>query len=99
VTAAAPRISRRLLEALVELDDRLVPIAETSRRVGARADRLGLPRPSYEQIRLLIHRSRRMRLKPTTTSVLLDVMARARPPEALLDHASGVGVPPLRRRP
>jgi hypothetical protein len=97
MAAAAPRISRRLLEALVKLDDQLVPIAETYRQIGSEADRLGLTRPSYEQVRVLIHRTRRMRSKPTTTSVLLDVMARARPPEALLDHASGIGVRELRR--
>jgi hypothetical protein len=95
--AAAPRISRRLLETLVKLDDRLVPIAETYRRVGSEAERLGLTRPSYEQVRVLIHRARRMRAGPTTTTVLIEVMARARPPEALLDHASGIGVPKLRR--
>lgn len=93
----APRISRRLLEALVRLDDRLVPIAETNRRVGAEAERLGLTRPSYEQIRVLVHRSRRIRQRPTTTDVLLDISFGARSPEEFLDHISGVGVRDLRR--
>ena len=39
--AAAPRIPRRVLEALVRLDDRTVPIAETYRRVAIVADRHG----------------------------------------------------------
>jgi hypothetical protein len=89
----APRISPRLLEALVKFDDRTVPIAETCRRVGGEAERLGLPRPSYQRVRELVHASRRIRRGPSTAAVLVDVAFRARPPEALLDHLSGVGVP------
>jgi hypothetical protein len=87
------RISPRLLEALVKFDDRTVPIAETCRRVGGEAERLGLPRPSYQRVRELVHASRRIRRGPSTAAVLADVAFRARPPEALLDHLSGVGVP------
>jgi hypothetical protein len=93
--AAAPRIPRRLLEALVRIDDRGVPIAETCRRVGNEADRLGLTRPSYQRIRVLVHESRRARRGPTTTSVLLDVMAGMRPPDAVIDHAVGLPLPAL----
>ncbi|MDP8911036.1 MAG: hypothetical protein M3M94_03095 [Actinomycetota bacterium] len=75
----APRISPRLLEAVVHLDDPAVPIAEDSRRVGSEADRLGLTRPSYERIRLLVHESRRVRRRPTTANILVDVAMRARP--------------------
>lgn len=89
----APRISPRLLEALVKFDDRTVPIAETCRRVGGEAERLGLPRPSYQRVRELVHASRRIRRGPSTAAVLVDVAFRARPPEALLDQLSGVGVP------
>ena len=32
-----------------------VPFAEVTRRVGREADRLGLPRPSYQQVRVLAH--------------------------------------------
>jgi hypothetical protein len=32
-----------------------VPFAEIARRVGEEADRLGLPRPSYQQVRVLAH--------------------------------------------
>ena len=93
----APTISPRLLEALVELDDRSVPIAEVSRRVGDEADRLGLTRPSYERIRVLVHESRRLRARPSTASILFDLATRARPPDAFLDHVAGVDVAPLRR--
>jgi hypothetical protein len=97
VPAAAPRINRRLLEALVRLDDRAVPIAETCRRIGAEADRRGLTRPSYQRIRVLVHESRRARRGPTTTTVLLEVMAGSRSPEALIDRAAGIPNPELRR--
>jgi hypothetical protein len=93
----APRISPRLLEAIVRLDSRAVPIAETCRRVGCEADRLRLTRPSYQRVRELVHESRAVRRGPTTASVLADIAFRVRPPEALADHLSGVGVPPLRR--
>ncbi len=93
----APRISRKLIEAIVRLDDRSVPIAETSRRVGREAERLGLTRPSYQRVRELVHESRRIRRGPSTASVLVDVAFRARPPESIADHLSGVGVPALRR--
>ena len=82
---------------LVRLDDRSVPIAETYRRLGIEADHLGLTRPSYERVRELVHRERSIRRGPSTTSVLVDVAWRVRPPDALLDHLSGVGVPTLRR--
>jgi len=82
---------------LVRLDDRGVPIAETYRRLGIEADHLGLTRPSYERVRELVHRERSIRRGPSTTSVLVDVAWRVRPPDALLDHLSGVGVPTLRR--
>jgi hypothetical protein len=97
VVSAAPRISRRLIEELVRLDDERVPIAETYRRLGAEAERLGLTRPSYQRIRVLVHQSRQLRRGPSTASVLLDVAIRARPPEAFLKHISGVGVPEVPR--
>jgi hypothetical protein len=90
-------MSPRLLETLVRTDGPSVPIAETCRRVGSEADRIGLTRPSYERVRLLVHESRRIRRGPSTASVLADVALRVRPPEAVLDHLSGVGVPELRR--
>jgi hypothetical protein len=93
----APRISPRLLEAIVRFDDRAQPIAETCRRVGREADRLGLTRPSYQRVRVLVHESRRIRRGPSTASILADVAFRVRPPEAIVDHLSGVGVPALRR--
>jgi hypothetical protein len=97
VPTIAPRISPKLLEAIVRYDERTVPIAETCRRVGRKAEQIGLPRPSYERVRELVHESRRIRRGPSTASVLADVAFRVRPPEAIADHLSGVGVPALRR--
>ena len=93
----APRISPKLLEAIVRFDKRTVPIAETCREVGREAERLGLPRPSYERIRELVHEARRIRRGPSTASVLVDVALRVRPPEAIADQLSGVGVRDLSR--
>jgi hypothetical protein len=91
----APRLSLRLIDAIVRLDDRMVPIAEVNRRVGNEAERLGLRRPSYQRVRVLVHELRRVRKQPTTATVLFEVAVRARPPEAFLDHVSGIGVKPL----
>ena len=103
VLCFAPRISPRLLEAMARLDDSKLPIAETCRRVGAEAARLGLFRPSYERVRSLVGELRHARAlkarQPSTAEVLLDIALRARSPMAFLDHISGVGVPKLSRGP
>ena len=99
MTSFAPRISPRLLQALVELDDPGLPVAEINRRLGREAERLGLPRPSYERVRVILHEARRLqarRRRQTTLSVLVDVMFRVRPQEAILDHLAGIPLPKLR---
>ena len=58
MTAAAPRVDLRLRDAIGRLDRRDTPIAETNRRIGTLAASLGLPRPSYEQVRAIVHASR-----------------------------------------
>jgi hypothetical protein len=95
VHAFAPRISHRLLEALARLDDPSVPIAETNRRLGQEAVRLGLTRPSYQRVRELVHQQRRINRGPTTARVLAEIALRARAPAELLDHVAGIGVRPL----
>lgn len=86
MTRQAPRIDRRLLRALPRLDDPRLPIAETCRVAGGLAEELGLPRPSYQQIRLYVHSvRRRRRAQQAAEGLLLDVWLRRRPPEALLD--------------
>lgn len=84
----APRLSPRLLDAIVRLDDRNVSIAEVNRRVGAEAWRLGLPKPSYQRVRVLVHEARRVRQRrgPSVASLLFDVSANARDPRHVLDY-------------
>jgi hypothetical protein len=82
---AAPRIEERLVAALARLDKPGLPIAEAHRRLGAVADELGSPRPSYEQVRVLVHALRRGRRPTPAGKILLDIAFRNRPPEALLD--------------
>jgi hypothetical protein len=98
--AAAPRLSSRLLDAIVRLDDRSVSIAEVCRRVGDEADRLGLTRPSYQRIRVLVHELRRVQRRgPSTAGILFEVAAlRTKPPQALADHLAGIGPPPYDER-
>jgi hypothetical protein len=85
----APRIGPTLLAGIERLDDDSLPIAEVNRRVGTLASHLGLTRPSYEQIRVLVHEHRRRALAPTAGQILLEVAARSRPPEALLELLEG----------
>jgi hypothetical protein len=97
VTPAAPRIDSRLVAALERLDEPSRPMADTWRRVGLVARELGLVRPSYEQVRVLVHEFRRRGRRPTAGDVLLDVAFRVRPPTAILDHLAGIGPPSARR--
>jgi hypothetical protein len=92
----APRISRGLIEAIVRFDDRGRPIAETYRRVGAEAERLGLTRPSYQRIRELVHEARSIRRGPTAGDFLrLALAMKAGNPDELIESLRGVGVRPL----
>jgi hypothetical protein len=57
-----------------------------NRCVGRAAAEMGLYRPSYEQVRVLVHTARRLRKRgpaPVST-VARQVAFRAKPPEALL---------------
>jgi hypothetical protein len=91
---SAPRISHRLLDTLERLDDGRIGFGELTRRLGKEAERLGIPRPSYQQVRVLAQELRAVRGgRPTTGEVLLDVATRARPPQAIVDHVAGT-LPP-----
>jgi hypothetical protein len=94
---SAPRVDVRLVAAAERLDDPAVRIAETNRRVGLVAEALGLTRPSYEQVRRIVHEARRRGRRPTTGDVLLDIAFRTRPPSAFGEHLAGV-LPPERPR-
>ena len=91
----APRIDARLVGAIARIDDGRRPIAETYREVSVIAEKLGLARPSYEQVRIVLHQLRARKRDPAIGQILLDISFRRRPPEALLHAVSGVGVPRL----
>ena len=58
------------------LDDRKLPAAETWRKVGLLAETLGLPRPGYDTIRIIVRedRRRRMELRQQLDPVLTDLL-------------------------
>jgi hypothetical protein len=58
VYAAAPRLEDQFIKAIVLLDDRDAPIAETYRRLRGLAEQMGVPRPSYERVRIELRASR-----------------------------------------
>ena len=74
---SAPRTAWPIVAAIPRIDDPRRPIAETWRRVGTLADRLGLTRPSYEQVRRLVWRSRRIRALPRAAAQLIDRVQRS----------------------
>jgi DNA-binding SARP family transcriptional activator len=84
--AAAPRLDRRLLEAIARVDSPSESIAETYRRSRELAAELGIPRPSYESVRQYIHilrRERERRRKARQT--LIEVALYLKPVDALYD--------------
>jgi len=86
VLSFAPRIPRRLLDEIERQSLRSVPIAEMNRCVGRAATAMGLYRPSYEQVRVLVHTARRLRARgpKAVSTVAREVAFRVRPPEAIL---------------
>jgi hypothetical protein len=76
MTATSPRLDRRLRQAVTSLDDGTSPYAETWRKVGLTAEELGLPRPGYDTIRLLVrdHRRRRAEIRRLLEPVVGDLL-------------------------
>ena len=88
--AAAPRIGPTLLAAVERLDDESLPIAEVHRRVAALASHLGcLEAELRADPRSSSTSTVGAGLRPTAGQILLDVAARSRPPEALLELLEG----------
>lgn len=75
-TPAAPRIDERLRR-FIAGSSRLASPAEVTREVGSLAWQLGLPRPSYEQVRVLFNEyvpvatatARPPRVRPPTRAI------------------------------
>jgi hypothetical protein len=91
----APRISGRLIEAIVRFDDRSRPIAETYRRVGLEAERLALTRPSYQRIRELVHQVRNMRPRLSVSDLVRIVCTPLKGTDDALDRLHELGVRPV----
>ena len=96
----APRLPARLLDEIERQSKRRVPIAEINRSVGEKAVTMGLPRPSYERVRVLVHEARRHRWSapPSVSTVAIDVAFRAKPPAALMYRLLEPPAPRLRDR-
>ena len=85
----APRLSPRLLDVIERLAFLPVPIAEINRLVGAEAERLELPRPSYQRVRTLVHEARRLNADRTPAGrILLDIATQVRSPMAYTELAT-----------
>ena len=78
--AAAPRVERRFLKRVAKLDDRSLPMAETHRRARDLAQQMGIPRPSYERVRLHLHAARRRdEEKKRTRDLIIQLAYNTRP--------------------
>lgn len=81
MTASAPRYDPRLLRAIRRLDDESLSIAEVCRRVGAAAEKIGVPRPSYVHVRRIVlsERARAAELREIRNEALVGLVARMAP--------------------
>ena len=83
---------------MIALVDDGAAAAEICRRVGAAAERLGLPRPSYQQVRVLLI-EQRLRAAPAPEArvsgweLLSDIALRVRPATDLEPWAYGERLP------
>jgi hypothetical protein len=89
LTICGPRIDERLVAAIARLDDPTLPIAETNRRLGMVAEGLELIRPSYQQVRVIVHQLRSQYRSPRLGTILLDISYGVRPPQAIYDLVTG----------
>ena len=86
----AASIEPRLKEYLERLArDRGLAIAEINRRVGERAETMGLRRPSYSAVRLLVRDVRTIPEQPSWLDLYLRVAYGHENPELLTDKLRG----------
>lgn len=91
--ASAPRIDQRL-HRLIEQASADTSAADLTRRVGDAAAALGLARPSYERVRILLHGSRARQAEVTHLDVLADAIVwRTRPAYDYTDWLYGDPLP------
>jgi hypothetical protein len=85
VVVSSVRTDIRVVRFVRRCEPRSESIAAVVRATGAFCEKSGLTRPSYEQIRLLVHEARdRRERRRAALELLLDVDLRARPPSDLL---------------
>lgn len=96
------RTDIRVVRFIRRFEPRSGSTAEVVRATGTFCEKSGLTRPSYEQIRLLVHEARERReRRKAALDLLVDVDLRARPPSDLLyllDDPRRVPKPQTRRR-
>jgi len=86
----SPRVTRTLLWEIDRLAYHDLSFAEINRRVGTAASALGLPRPSYETVRLLVRAARERNSSPGTIEFAAGAALRVCLPQALLEYAARV---------
>jgi hypothetical protein len=79
----APRISPRLVTVIDRLAKRDLSPAEICRQVGDEAERLGLTRPSYQCVRLLVRENRSRPAGPSTGEALAGIVYPFKPPTVI----------------
>jgi hypothetical protein len=85
VYAAGPRLDERFVQAMVLLDDRTVPMAETYRRLRVLAEQMGVARPSYERVRIELRAARRRHAeRGRARELAFDLAFNTRPADAVL---------------
>ena len=86
MVASAPRIDPRLRRVARRLGRRRpLSAADVHRKVGTYAEQIGVFRPSYEQIRLVVNEARlQQAVRRATAQLLLDVELGVRSPLDLL---------------
>jgi len=89
LTKCGPRIDERLVAAIARLDDPTRPIAETNRRVGVVAEGLGLIRPSYQQVRVIVHQVRSHERSSRLGETLLEISYGMRTQQQILRVLTG----------
>jgi hypothetical protein len=85
----AAEVEGRLRLELERLARNKRPIAEINREIGARAEALGLTRPSYARVRQIVLEVRDRVEIPSWGELLVDVDLRLRSPMVLLDKLGG----------
>ena len=89
LTRCGPRIDQRLVAAIARLDDPTLPIAETNRRLGVVAEGLGLLRPSYQQVRVIVHELRAQKRSSRRGETLLEIAYGMRTQDQILRVLTG----------